>query len=188
MWQRYKIPLLLVLLLLLAVVIVSVRQPWATRSSGFVGAQPSTGLECETFCSDTRVGVSVAEITFSGDAGSLSQLALEATVYKDGFSLGRLARVTPIRGGQKFVIIQPGSQQSSAPASAPGFDRLVLTAVRLQQERGLVTARVENLDAGLNYFWRVRPADGSGTPSGTTVCQATICPVEEPPRDVTAPR
>jgi len=187
MWRRYKIPILLVLLVLLIVAIVSVRQPWADRSSGFVGAQSSTGLECETFCSDTRVGVSVAEITFSGTAESLGQLALEVTVYKDGFALGRLARITPIRAGQKFTIIQPG-QPESRQSSSPGLDRLALTAVRLQQARGLVTARVENLDAGLNYFWRVRPADGSGSPSGTVVCQAEICPVEEPPRDVTAPR
>lgn len=182
MWRRYQIPLLLSLLLLMVIAIVLVRR--GMQPEGLVGAQSSTGLACEVFCSDTRVGVSVAEVTFSGAADSLSQLALEVTVYKDGFTLGRFARVSPIRGGQKFEIIRPGSQQGPAP----GFDTLALTAVRLQADRGLVTARVEGLDAGLNYFWRVRPAGGGGTGTETTVCRAPECPVDSEPPQVPSPR
>src|SRR5512132_2942530 len=179
MWRRYQIPLLLSLLLLLIVGFVLVRP--GMRPEELVGAQSSTSLSCEVFCSDTRIGVSVAELTFSGDAGSLSQLALEVTVYKNGFATGRFARISPIREGQKFEIIQP----PGAVGSAPGFDTLVVTAVRLQTDRGLVTVRVEGLDAGLNYFWRVRPAGGSGTGTETTVCQAVECPVDsEPPPQV----
>jgi len=182
MWRRYQIPLLLSLLLLLVVAIVLVRR--GMRPEELVRAQSSTSLSCEVFCSDTRVGVSVAELTFSGDAGSLSQLALEVTVYKNGFAIGRFARLSPIRGGQKFEIIRPAGEQGSAP----GFDTLALTAVRLQTDRGLVTARVEGLDAGLNYFWRVRPADGSGTGAETTVCRAPECPVDSEPPQVPGPR
>ena len=172
MWRRYRIPLFLFLLLLLIVGFVLVRPEM--RPEEPVGAQSATRLSCEVFCSDTRVGVSVAEVTFSGDANSLSQLVLEVTVYKNGFEIGRFARVSPIRAGQKFEIIRPAGEAGSTP----GFDTLVLTAVRLQTDRGLVTARVEGLDAGLNYFWRVRPAGGSGTATETTVCQAVECPVD----------
>jgi hypothetical protein len=182
MWRRYQIPLLLSLLLLLIVGFVLVRP--GMRPEELVGAQSSTSLSCEVFCSDTRIGVSVAELTFSGDAGSLSQLALEVTVYKNGFAIGRLARVSPIRGGQKFEVIRPPGEVGSAP----GFDTLALTAVRFQTDRGLVTARVEGLDAGLNYFWRVRPAGGSGTLTETTVCQAPDCPVDSEPPQVPGPR
>lgn len=172
MQRRYQIPLLLSLLLLLIVGFVLVRP--GMRPEELVGAQSSPGLSCEVFCSDTRVGVSVAEVTFAGDANSLNQLVLEVTVYKNGFEIGRFAHLSPIRAGQKFEIIQPGGEA----ASTPGFDTLVLTAVRLQADRGLVTVRVEGLDAGLNYFWRVRPAGGSGTATETTVCQALECPVD----------
>ena len=175
MWRRYQIPLFLSLLLLLIAGIVLVRPEM--RPEELVVAQSSTGLSCEVFCSDTRVGVSVAELTFSGNADSLSQLVLEVTVYKDGFAIGRFARVSPIRAGQKFEIIRPPGEIGSAP----GFDTLVIAAVRLQT--GLVTVRVEGLDAGLNYFWRVLPTGGAGTE--ITVCQAVECPVDsEPPPQV----
>lgn len=174
MWRRYQIPLLC-LLLLLIVVFVLVRP--GMRPEERVGAQSSTSLSCEVFCSDTRIGVSVAELTFSGDTSNLSQLVLEVTVYKNGFAIGRLARVSPIRAGQKFELIRPPGETGSAP----GFDTLVVTAVRLQN--GLVTVRVEGLEPGLNYFWRVHPTGGSGTE--ITVCQAVECPVDsEPPPQV----
>ena len=174
MWRRYQI-LMLSLLLLLIVGFVLVRP--GMRPEERVVAQSSTSLSCEVFCSDTRVGASVAELTFSGDANSLSQLVLEVTVYKNGFAIGRFARVTPIRAGQKFEIIRPPGETGSAP----GFDTLIVTAVRSQN--GLVIVRVEGLDAGLNYFWRVHPVGGSGTE--ITVCQAVECPVDsEPPPQV----
>ena len=174
MWRRYQIPLLLSLLLLLIVGVVLVRPEM--RPEERVGAQSATSLSCEVFCSDTRVGVSVAELTFSADPNSLSQLVLEVTVYKNGFAIGRFARVSPIRAGQKFELIRPPGETGSAP----GFDTLVVTAVRLQT--GLVVVRVEGLDAGLNYFWRVRPTGGSGI---ETVCQAVECPVDsEPPPQI----
>lgn len=178
MWRRYQIPLLFSLLLLLVVAIVLVTP--GRRPEELVGAQSSTSLSCEVFCSDTRIGVSVAELTFSDDAGSLSQLALEVTVYKNGFAIGRLARISPIREGQQFEIIRPPGEMGSAP----GFDTLVVTAVRFQTGAGLVTVRVEGLDPGLNYIWRVRPTGGSGTGTETTVCQAVECPIdsEAPPQ------
>lgn len=170
MWRRYQIPLLLSLLLSLIVAVVLVRPGMPPEER--VVAQSSASLSCEVFCSDTRVGVSVAELTFSG-AGSLGQLALEVTVYKNGFAIGRFARISPIREGQKFEVIRPPGENST-----PGLDTLVITAVRLQTGGGLVTVRVEGLDAGLNYFWRVRPADGSGAGTEITVCQAVECPVD----------
>ncbi len=183
MWRRYQIPLFLLLLLVLGGLFTLVWQPWGTRPSGLVGAQSSTQLQCEAFCSDTRVGVSVTEVTFSGTADSLSQLALEVTIYKDGFARNRLARITPIRAGQKFTIVLPeGPQPAAQRIPTPGLDQLTLTEVRLQSERGLVTVRIEGLDAGLNYFWRVRPADGSGPGTQTAVCRAAICPVDSEPQ------
>jgi hypothetical protein len=174
MWRRYQIPLLS-LLLLLIVVFVLVRPDMRPEES--VVAQSSTSLSCEVFCSDTRIGASVAELTFSGAGASLSQLVLKVTVYKNGFAIGRFATVTPIRAGQKFEIIRPPGEAGSAP----GLDTLIVTAVRLQA--GLVTVRVENLEAGLNYFWRVHPVSESGTE--ITVCQAVECPVDsEPPAQV----
>src|SRR5262245_13593154 len=180
MWRRYQIPLLLSLLVLLVVAIILVRP--GMRSEELVGAQSSASLSCEVFCSDTRVDVSVAELTFSSDVGDLSQLALEVTVYKNGFAIGRFARVSPIRAGQRFEIIRPAGEQGSAP----GFDTLMLTAVRMQTAGGLVTVRVEGLDAGLNYLWRVRLAGVSETE--TTMCQAPECPVDSEPPQVPGPR
>jgi hypothetical protein len=184
MWQRSKIPLFLLLLLSL-VLLIGFLLVSGRRSGGIqTAAQSPAGLECRAFCSDTNAGVSVAEVTFSSSEDRLSQLALEVTVYKDGFALGRLARVAPIRAGQKFTIIQPEDQR----VSAPGFDRLALAELRVQREQGLVTARVEGLDAGLNYFWRIRPVDGSGPASEITVCRAPICPVDSEPPQIPSPR
>lgn len=176
MWRRYQIPLLFSLLLLLIVAIVLVRP--GRRPVEPVGAQSSNSLSCAVFCSDTRIGVSVAELTFSSAVGDLSQLTLEVTVYKNGFEIGRFARVSPIRAGQAFEIIRPPGEMGSAP----GFDTLTLAAVRLETA-GLVTVRVEGLEPGLNYFWRVIPAGGSATE--ITACQAVECPVDsEPPTQV----
>jgi hypothetical protein len=179
MWRRYQIPLLLSLLLLLMVAMVLVKP--GMRPEELAGAQSSASLSCQVFCSDTRVGVSVAELTFNSDVGSLSQLVLEGTVYKNGFEIGRFARLSPIRQGQRFEIIQP----PGAAGSVPGFDTVAVTAVRFQQDRSLVTVRLEGLDPGLNYFWRVRPAGGSGAGTEITVCQAVECPDDsEPPPQV----
>jgi hypothetical protein len=181
MWRRYQIPLLLALVLLAVVGIVLLKP--GMRPEELAGAQSAASLSCEVFCSETRVGVSVAELTFGSAAGDLSELALEVTVYKNGFAIGRFARVSPIRAGQKFEIIRPAGEQGSAP----GFDMLMLTEVHVASAGGLVKVRVEGLDAGLNYFWRVIPIGGSGPGTETTMCQAPECPVDSEREEVPVP-
>ena len=158
--------------------------------------------QCESYCDPYKPGTSVAEVRWKVSDESLgitelkdrtAQEVLEVSVYKDGFERGLYANITPTEGRHGFLLAntQPTRRQ------LPGLNRLVMVGLNTSKSatkgfRMLATdpadagegqwavAKVEGLEPGLLYFWRVQTRNASLAPAGARVvsCQAATCPVD----------
>jgi hypothetical protein len=147
---------------------------------------------CETYCSPTS-RTPVAEIrwvvsTQPAAAESLRTLAsqqnIEAAVNEDGFERGRFVRLSSVAPQARFAPASP----AAAGTALPGLGSLTVNAVSSSQDapgalrlatpaeagRENVVLQVQGLQAGMNYYWRVRPPT-QGEPQ-VVMCRAPICP------------
>jgi hypothetical protein len=163
---------------------------------------PGPAPRFEVYCDPLVPGRPVAEIQWpvatGGELGArelaalLSRQSLEVTVYKEGFARGLFKTVQPAAGGQLTL----GPPAARAPASAG-------TAVGIQALQNLVVAdlattrqplgsrfrmrgrgapdhasaivRIEGLEPGMRYFWRVS-SPGASLPTFSFLAPA--CPVD----------
>lgn len=182
----------------------------ATAQSRAV-AVAGRGLACNVFCSTKNPGTAVAEITRKvadvepGQevfAANVSRQELEVTVYRDGFSRGLFANLLSADRDAGLRRLN----DSPAQGGGPGLEGLTVTEVRRRGDdegarresrfnEGLsgarasrlrggatVVVRVEGLEPGLNYFWRVPAGSGRRRAAGQVVqCKAPVCPVDSRP-------
>ncbi len=166
--------------------------------------------QCESYCDPYKPGTSIAEVRWKVSDQSLgitelknrtAQEVIEVSVYKDGFERGLYANVSPAEGRHEFSLLsnQPARRQ------LPGLNRLVLVGLTTSQsetkgfrmlasdpaggEGQWAVAKVEGLEPGLLYFWRVQTKNASLSPTGARVvsCQAATCPVDSMRRPVSRP-
>lgn len=155
--------------------------------------------DCQVSCSPTKPRTVVATITWpltqpaanpQALSAGMADQRLEVTTFKDGFSRGVFAQLTPVRERQPFALQAPQAQ----PSGVPSLRALSVTRVTTLQERiangaaspdaafvptaaandpnRVVVVEVEGLEPGLNYFWR-------RTPNGPVArCQAPVCPAD----------
>lgn len=133
----------------------------------------SPSLRVEVACSRTRLRTGVAII--SGEplaAVGAPDLRLDVAVDKEGFARGAYTTLLPLSGGRTF--------RKSAPAAelyARALDLRVATGedARLTPKAdGAVV--VEQLEPGLNYFWRVARRTDRGWVAGEVVrVEAPTC-------------
>lgn len=169
------------------------------------GQSAAGDMECISYCSTTRPGTVIMELRWRLADRSLSetdlrsrvgQQRLEVTVYSEGFERGLYAVVSAVK--PKALFRAPSRTNRLAPAvqaqsKIPGLEKLVITevATRLDKptqsllpmqpptgaaaEAEWVTVRLEGLDPGMEYTYRV--------PGGRSVvtCQAVVCPVDKIP-------
>jgi hypothetical protein len=169
--------------------------PTTTRSgsSPSTNARDSSGIQCKTYCDKFKPGTAFAELTMAAPdanrAERSDQPQLEVTVFKDGFKSGNFAALSSLTNGTKFSM-RSGARSTDEEV---GLESLVITDVRqgdgnpqsrgLRSESNTVAVRIEGLEPGLNYFFRVPPADdnarAASADEGATIrCQAPICPVD----------
>ncbi|HYX29725.1 MAG TPA: hypothetical protein VE863_14255 [Pyrinomonadaceae bacterium] len=171
----------------------------------------SEWAQCESYCDPYKPGTSIAEIRWKVADQALgvaeikdrtAQEVIEVSVYKDGFERGLYANITPTEGRHQFSLV--GSQP--AHKELPGLNRLVLVGMTTSGSptngfRMLAddpaggggqwaVAKVEGLEAGLLYFWRVQSKNANLSTSGPRVvsCQAATCPVDSMRRPVSRRR
>jgi hypothetical protein len=168
------------------------------------GRSEAGDLECLSYCSTTRPGTVIMEVRMRLADRQLNepdfrsraqQQGLEVTVYSEGFERGLYATVSAIR--PRALFRAPARADRIAPAvqpqsKIPGLEKLVITDVATRLERPRqpflmqpptgaaaqaewVTVRLEGLDPGMEYTYRV--------PGGRSVvtCQAVVCPVDRNP-------
>lgn len=164
-------------------------------------AQSAPELICEVSCDKVKPRTpfavliwKVAETPVDAQAltARLATQGLEVTVYKDGFDKQKFAALPSLRREGRFLV-----RQSSAASQrrTTGLDQLVVVDItplsepsdpaRFDPSRrragrfSYVAVRVEGLEPGLNYFWRVSSETGDRQAAGAIVrCQAPVCPAD----------
>lgn len=156
-------------------------------------AAPSE-LHFETYCNPISRSEPVAEIQWIATSEQIAQQQLDVTVFHDGFRRGLFVTVQPARAGASFaapapprvvavdrrrIDTIPGLQNLKvvdiATPDAPSRGNL-RSRVQLFRSRPWVVIRVQGLEPGLRYFWRLWPA-ASDQPSGAFL--APVCPADE---------
>ena len=141
--------------------------------------ESSTVLECRVFCSTEKLRTSVVELTWRSTEARLSTSRIEVTVYKDGFKNGNYSALGSRKGERSFRPSQAKQTQPLVPALSK---LVVLEAKGLKERSGVVAVRIEGLEPGLNYFWRViSTTTGRLLAEGTAKCQAPTCPADMQP-------
>ena len=172
--------------------------PQPTVAQEVMRSRSETGdLECISYCSTTRPGVIVMEVRMRLAESPLSetnlrskvrQQGLEVTVYSEGFERKLFATVAAIKP-RAFFRAPARAGSVTARTRIPGLEKLEITDVTTRFDKPTqstlliqpstgdeaaewVTIRLEGLDPGMDYTFRV--------PGGRSVvtCQAVICPVD----------
>ena len=170
-----------------------------TAQEGRRGQSEAGDMECISYCSTTRPGIVMMEVKLRladrrlNEADLRSKVrrqGLEVTVYGDGFERGLFAAVPAIKPKVLFRVLPKPGSVARAQIRIPGLEKLAITdtATRLDKsaqslllmqrptraadEAEWVTVRLEGLDPGMAYTFRV--------PGGQSVvtCQAVFCPVD----------
>lgn len=141
---------------------------------------PATDLRCQVSCSRTKLRTGVATVSWGVNPGSgeraVQEQALDMSVFSDGFATGAYARLFPLhRGGS------PTLPRGPIP-SAPRAFEVEATTVRAVPEANRMEVRIEGVEPGLNYFFRVASSTrGNGDVSPPVSCTAPVCPADMKP-------
>ncbi|MEK7408166.1 MAG: hypothetical protein AAB225_24105 [Acidobacteriota bacterium] len=177
----------------------------ALCSAASLAQEPEAELVCQSYCSPVKPGTPVIEVRWRLSPGPLApadvrarlnQQSVDVTVYSDGFQRGLFANLPAVKPKAVFALRRPAGV---ALKHIPGLEKLTVSdvvtsrdsnrAARLRlfvAEPGSpesVVIRVEGVDPGMNYSWRVPTLEGGRT---VVTCRAAICPVDrqEVPRAV----
>lgn len=165
--------------------------PQPTRS------EANGDLRVETFCSKVRPGVGLADVSWKESQTSVSRGARDTTTrvqllvtsVKDGFSTGAAVKVWPSSGRERVGSglgasdhrLDPLRGLAVAPAPnsvASGRSPSKSPQAASQQERSN-SIRIQNLQPGINYIWRLqRVHDGTFDLSNTVTTAAPVCAVD----------
>jgi len=170
----------------------------ASAQEGLRSRSPEGDLECVSYCSPIRPGTVLMEValrladrTMSESAllAKVRQQGLDVTVYADGFERGLFATVSAVRPRALF-------RRTTSAKRIPGLEKLVITDVATRLDKSAqsfrlthpplgstevsewVTVRLEGLDPGLVYTYRVPGR------SSVVMCPAVSCPVDRVPAPI----
>jgi hypothetical protein len=145
-------------------------------------------IDVEVTCSQTKPGTSIAIIRFrapnTARAGreSAARPQLDVTTSKTGFDTGAYMTLWPARreaapqsrgGGRRSHELEP---LSALRAVGPSIAARESARPQEAPPNGLSVIRSEGLEAGVNYFWRLRNLDGSST--NVVKVRGKSCPAE----------
>lgn len=127
-------------------------------------------------CVPERPGVSFAEIRWVSGAAGQRRMApdstvLDMTVFKDGFQTGRFAALDATPQARVRAFFPPG----------PAMRAFSLANTSRRVAGDTTVVRVERLEPGINYIWRVRTnASGQDFAGSTVRVQVAPCVIDEP--------
>lgn len=183
MVQRFKLLKLVFILVVLSFLPISV-EAQRRRPARFRQQTPSAAFECRVFCSEEKLRTPVAELTWRSTEARLRTSRIEVTVYKDGFQTGKYVALGSTKGERSYQL--PQVKQVQTQELIPALRELVVVeASSLKARPGVVAVRIEGLEPGLNYFWRVvSTTNGRQIAEGTARCQAPVCPADMQPPEI----
>jgi hypothetical protein len=156
-------------------------------------------FRCVTYCDAVRLGTSVAEIQMplaekplnkAEATVALRAATLDVTTYEDGFTSGlyaSLPSLEPRAFSLKPQAFMPNKIKRTPLKSLTGLEKLRTTIIATSVDKAVpglrlhrnapdappvVTLKVEGLEPGLEYHWRLPGQGAFGT------CEAVTCPVD----------
>jgi hypothetical protein len=143
-------------------------------------------LVCQVSCSPTKLRTGVATLSWAVRPGSgtraQQEQALDMSVYPDGFATGAYARLFPLQRGGPFTPPPTRGPGPSPLESAPRAFKVEAAEARAVPESNRMVVRVEGVEPGLNYFFRVAsPTRGEGEATEPVTCTAPVCPADMKP-------
>ena len=131
-------------------------------------------LSVEVGCAEDDPRTGFADIGWSARPDLLERQRLDVTIYKDGFERGYFVVLPLGRTDDGFLHARPGQEMQEQPYGRAL--RLRVTDVGRPERQAAVSVRVEGLDAGLEYFWRVLTRTETGwVPSPIVRRSAPTC-------------
>jgi hypothetical protein len=128
----------------------------------------------EMTCSETKLRTPVAVIRFTARKVALDSARLDVAIQKNGFATNRFATLS-LRPRNKISSLQVNPRLRDLAPAAFNFESVSVT-----NKADTVQVRVERLEPGVNYFWRVVENDGRNyLLSRPTRAQAVACPADE---------
>jgi hypothetical protein len=159
-------------------------------SAALAQAQPTNlDLRAYAHCSEEKPGTPLLDLSWNVQPGAqetaLKDQRLDATVYRNGFNLGRFVSLLPVTAERSFENVANKVPTAELPLAL----NLRAVAVQLvqpatppaaQKQQLRVTVRLEKANPGIDYSFRLMRQVGSNWVSMATVSsQAPTCPVDE---------
>ncbi len=136
----------------------------------------ASGIEITVECSRFKPRTGIATIKWIEPQRSLADRRLDLAVHKEAFENELFATVWPIEYGKESRLYNRTRYPNEALTRG-----LRLTTSEVNPSRGgsASTVKLEGLEPGLNYFWRVLKRDANGWISeGVIRIQAPTCPAD----------
>lgn len=128
----------------------------------------------EVFCSQTKPRTGMAKLSWRTDKRLFSKQRLDVTVYKQGFEKDLYTILWPIRAEQQFQIPRSNKLEETSRALA-----LNAVNVNVDEKQDSIVVKLEGLEPGLVYFWRVCTLSNKGWRQSSVVrCEAPVCPAD----------
>lgn len=142
--------------------------------AGQLSTVPVPDFEVEVGCSPDRLKAPSADVRWVADGTPLENLRIDVAVTKQGLAAGRFATIVLTEGGGATLV--PNSDFSPT-ALELSVEPPVTQSGALERGGPLLAAvRVNGLAPGVNYFWRVRRAEGAITTTLRT--ETSSCPTD----------
>ena len=174
----------------------SLPAPGDTEPTSDAGTAGAGTLTCEVYCSEIRLRIANARISWigpgmfqGGPSPAASPVAeqLQTTVFKDGYDKDLYASFSTLGDGQglspQAAAVLPEPQMRAydlsildvaQPTAGPG-----LLAASADDPAARTSVEVEGLEPGMRYTWRIvfSTADSQET-TETVTCEAPVCPAD----------
>jgi hypothetical protein len=155
-------------------------------------SQDTSGeLQVRISCSKAKPGVAIAEVSWaeqksvSAGAGAAKPSQLEVTTVKNGFSTGAAVTVWPKAEGANIGAGMGASDHRIDPLRnlqvSPNEKGLGGAGQSLGVTKGasLNAVTIQNLQPGINYFWRLQRNNGDvKRPASVVMTTAPVCAVD----------
>jgi hypothetical protein len=151
------------------------------------GQPANPALRAYGYCSKTDPGMAILELSWSVPVASreaaVRDQRIEATVYRNGFNLGRYVSLTAIAAGRSFEKVANVAALAELPRAlelrVAALDFAAAPAARDRASQNKVVMQIEGAAPGASYTFRLARQVGANTVTVATAdVRGPICPAD----------